>query len=157
MNRREVLFALGGGLTGAAGGYGFATGDLNREAIGELIAGEPPKTETKIGETQLDGELFRGIIFYESGGAEIYLSESHGLEEIGLTHSALSLPEDDFADWNAPTYSGPLLINLKAVLQNNGPYPSARFRVGPMETEYLLDQSVEFVAPDEFVAGQIDA
>lgn len=158
MNRRALLvnlLAFGAG----AGGYAFWRGDVTREDVAETIADEPPATENKIAEAQAPGyEPIKRVVFYESGGTEIHLQNSHPYEHIGVTHAALNIYEDRFQSWDAPKYGGPLVVDLKTVLQNNGPYPNNRFTIDGTRSpnEGLFTDGIDFRAPASYVEGQLE-
>lgn len=171
MNRRTVL-ALVGGI--GIGGYVFGTNDPVKKAQSTLSSvvsaqnvGGPPPTENKIKTATPPSDYpdhathIKIVELYESGAAKITLAEDHSCyERIGVTHEALEIHKQDTSEalriWDAPQFSGPLVVNMKSAIQSESGYPSRRFRLrllGPAD-QYCFGiglSTLEFTVPSSYL------
>lgn len=116
-NRRDVLAALIGGigLSGCTESLPVASGPATNEEIDTI--------------TFDDRSHFQSVTFYRSGGTEILLEEEHPGQRIGFTHDKLDMQTERFATWEAPRFAGPLVVEMKSIVKNNGPYPNNEFKM----------------------------
>lgn len=111
--------------------------------------GGPPPTDTPIKTVRHNARYrassFVSATFYESGAAAVTFERGTGFDRFAVTHNSLDVLDDEFRVWSTPTYEGPKVINLRRVLENNGPYPSNRFK-------FVLGKSrLRFSAPADWV------
>lgn len=163
--RRGWLKLIGATAAGAAG-FGVWSGSLtipDREgAISDAdlsTLGEPPATENAIrtfDDRRPSRSPFDKLTLYESGAAEVLLPEGHSVDKFGMTHSALDLDTETLADWDAPQFRGPKVIDLAGVIKSNGPYPSNEFKIGLVtdSTTFALSSPLPFVVPDSFLPAE---
>lgn len=90
-------------------------------------------TDDKIKTTTDRGSFVTKITLYESGAAKIHLKEDHGcFDQIIVSHTD---SDETYKTLKAPEFSGPKTINLKQIVENNGPYPNADFEISVSSTE----------------------
>lgn len=136
MNRRDLLKGIGVVGLGGGGYVAYQNPEKVREYLPQDVKSVfgPPPTETQIGKTSLDSYgvegPFNSLIFYESGAAEVFFNTGHDMNKFAITHDSLDVLEDPFQVWEAPTYQGPEVVDLKKVIEKNGPYPSNKFTFG---------------------------
>jgi len=67
------------------------------------------------------------VVLHQSGTAEIHLTEDHScLNAIQISHTE---SEKVYKTVKAPEFSGPATVDLKRIVENNGPYPNPEFEI----------------------------
>lgn len=161
MKRRRFLrdggmFALG---AGAAYAYGRSEMSLSDDRISvdiNMSQSKEPAEKISTVKPEYQGRTkFQEITFYTDGNANILLVQDHAQALVGFTHGAHDLKEQRYADWQAPEFSGPLRVQLRQEIQNNGSYPSNEFKVGLIapDGEILVPPppAFEFSVPESFM------
>ncbi|WP_262180578.1 hypothetical protein [Haloarcula laminariae] len=137
MRRRQYITAISAGSVLSISGC---------SEISSLTDSEP---ENEIKTIEPEDSYFTKIALYENGDAEITLTEDHGeWARIAITHANNELTydssgqdEDAYAVWDAPQFEGPVTVDMKSAIQDNGPYPSPTFKLKlrPPEGENIID------------------
>lgn len=107
--------------------------------------------------------LFPKLVFFESGAAEIYMSENHGAERLAFSHylgelgqAPLRKPADAYEMWDAPEFEGPITVDMKDAIQSNRSYPSRRFKLktypekGSVDFTLNRNRTVSFTVPEAY-------
>lgn len=153
--RRGFLKLLGAAGLGGAGVIAYQDGKL--DGLTNLM--KPLETETVIGSVtppKYANTVITKITFYKSGAAEVYFPRSHQIDRFGVTHEALTMPQDSYNSWKAPEFQGPAVIPLRRVIENNGPYPDNNFQMGPIydpNESFYLGSTFRFSVPRSWYGG----
>jgi hypothetical protein len=151
VSRRGLLLGIG---VGAAGTWVVTGGEIPSEVP---LPNQRDEDAEQIKRVEKVGP-FSDVTFYDDGFAELTLPESHEAGKVGITHANHDrVRSNSYRRWDAPEFSGPLEANVRQVVKNNGPYPSAKFRFGLLaddqDERYLIrsTKSGTVVVPDSYM------
>jgi len=155
MQLKSVIIGLvfGGVIVGVAmtGGIGSV------ENITDDVLGESTAEATVVNSSEHDG-MIQQIRFYSNGDAKVYLKNDHACyDTIEIRHIQ---SESVYKQVTAPEFRGPTTIDLRKILQKNGPYPNREFVITLTDgdqTEHCLaagDTTHQFTAPAGWVETQ---
>jgi len=124
VSRRAFVAGLGLGAVGLWGVQNVDSEDIP-DINNDTLANSPDEKEVlKTAEFE---KLIQELTFYSNGEVDILLKEDHGCyRSIEFGHSK---SDEQYTDWTAPEFAGPKTVDMRSVIQSNGPYPDREFEL----------------------------
>lgn len=110
------------GAVGLAVATGTTVDGLQKSVDEQITGDDTPRHAIK---TVNDTGMIRQVTLYDDGTADIYLKTDHGCYnaiEFGHQQS-----DTVYKTIEAPEFEGPATIDMRSVVETNGPYPNNQF------------------------------